>query len=123
MPTRTYWLGLFTGTTWKEFLDAGGQVSGFRESRWKIVQGIKPGDYLPCYLTRAQRFVGVLEVMSEPFKDTTPIWKDELFPCRFKTKIVFGLTPETAVPVETLKDTLSMLRASATRKRGRGTSA
>jgi hypothetical protein len=35
MATRNYWLDLFTGTTWKEFLDAGGEVSGFRESRWK----------------------------------------------------------------------------------------
>ena len=51
----------FTGTTWEEFLDAGGGVSDFRESRWKIVQGIKPGDYLLCCLTRVQRFAGVLE--------------------------------------------------------------
>lgn len=29
MATRTYWLDLFTGTTWKEFLDAGGEVSVF----------------------------------------------------------------------------------------------
>jgi hypothetical protein len=27
---RTYWLDLFTGTTWEEFLAAGGEVSGFR---------------------------------------------------------------------------------------------
>lgn len=27
MP-RNYWLDLFTGTTWKEFLKAGGKVSG-----------------------------------------------------------------------------------------------
>lgn len=110
MATRTYWLDLFTGTTWKEFLDAGGEISGFRESRWKTVQSIKPGDYLLCYLTRVSRFIGVLEVVSEPYRDTTPIWKDEAFPCRLKMKIVVGLTPETAVPVESLKDTLSVLK-------------
>ena len=32
---RSYWLDLFTGATWQEFLAAGGDVSGFRESRWK----------------------------------------------------------------------------------------
>jgi hypothetical protein len=52
---RTYWLDLFTGTTWKEFLAAGGEVSGFRERRWKTVQQMKPGDYLLCYLTGISR--------------------------------------------------------------------
>jgi hypothetical protein len=48
---RSYWLDLFTGTIWEEFLAAGGEVSGFRERRWKTVQQMKPGDYLLCYLT------------------------------------------------------------------------
>lgn len=53
MASRSYWLDLFTGTTWKEFVDAVAvQVSGFRESRWKTVQKMRPGDYLLCYLTR-----------------------------------------------------------------------
>jgi hypothetical protein len=51
MSARTYWLDLFTGVTWREFHDAGGTVSGFRESRWPTLQKIKAGDYLPCYLT------------------------------------------------------------------------
>jgi hypothetical protein len=82
MGETTYWLDLFTGTTWKEFLAAGGGVSGFRESQWKTVQKIKPGDYLLCYLTGISRFVAVLEVTSKPFKDTAEIWKDDVFPCR-----------------------------------------
>jgi hypothetical protein len=45
MP-QTYWLDLFTVETWKEFLDHGGDVTGFREKRWKTVQKIKHGDYL-----------------------------------------------------------------------------
>jgi hypothetical protein len=36
MP-QTYWLDLFTVQTWKEFLDHGGDVTGFREKRWKTV--------------------------------------------------------------------------------------
>jgi EVE domain len=69
---RSYWLDLFTGTTWEEFLAAGGEDSGFRERRWKTLQQMKPGDYLLCYLTGISRWIGVLEVVSEPFKDTTP---------------------------------------------------
>jgi predicted RNA-binding protein len=108
--TRNYWLDLFTGTTWEEFLSAGGEVSGFRERRWKAVQRIKPGDYLLCYLTGISRWIGVLEVVSEPFRDNTPIWKDEEFPCRVRVRPVATLTPETAVPVFELRDQLSVFQ-------------
>ena len=48
MP-QTYWLDLFTVENWQEFRDHGGDVTGFREKRWKTVQKIKHGDYLLCY--------------------------------------------------------------------------
>jgi predicted RNA-binding protein len=108
--TRSYWLDLFTGKTWQEFLEAGAKVSGFRERRWRTVQLIKPGDYLLCYLTGVSRFIGVLEVTSKPFKDTTPIWKDEVFPSRVQVRKVVSLTPETAVPIHHLKDRLTIFQ-------------
>jgi hypothetical protein len=40
----TYWLDLFTGKTWDEFLRAGGTVSGFRESRRRSVGQLRRGD-------------------------------------------------------------------------------
>lgn len=110
MANRNYWLDLFTGVTWKEFLDAGGNISGFRESRLSAVQKIKPGDYLLCYLTGVSRFIAVLEVVSSAFKDASPIWKDDHFPCRVKVKPVVVLDPETAVPVTELRRSLSMFR-------------
>jgi len=110
MANRNYWLDLFTGVTWKEFLAAGGETSGFRESRWATLQKIKPGDYLLCYLTGVSRFVAVLETISSPFKDSSPIWKDEDFPCRLKVKSVVTLNPEIAVPVMELRDRLSIFR-------------
>jgi predicted RNA-binding protein len=106
--TRNYWLDLFTGTTWKEFLDAGAEVSGFRERRWKTVQRMKPGDYLLCYLTGLSRFVAVLEVLSPAYWDETPIWRDAVFPCRVKVRVVVTLSPETAVPVLQLKHLLTI---------------
>jgi hypothetical protein len=76
---RSYWLDLFTGTTWEEFLAAGGEISGFRERRWKTVQQMKPDDYLLCYLTGISRWIGVLEVTADggasltiPGLDPTP---------------------------------------------------
>src|SRR6266699_3557420 len=107
MPLRNYWLDLFTGTTWNEFLDAGAKVSGFRESRWTTVQKIRKGDYLLCYLTGISRFIGVLEVESGPYKDDSVIWKDQTFPCRVRVRSLIDLKPETAVPVYDLRDKLS----------------
>ena len=110
MSDRNYWLDLFTGVTWDEFCSAGGACSGFRESRWSAVQKIKPGDYLLCYLTGVSRFIGVLEATSTAFRDTTPIWKDEDFPCRIKVKSIVKLSVATAVPVLELRNRLSMFR-------------
>lgn len=107
---RNYWLDLFTGTTWQEFLDAGAKVSGFRERRWKTIQRVKPGDYLLCYLTGVGRFVAVLEVVSAAFWDEHQIWKGAVFPCRVKVKVVVSLTPETAVPIRELKDVLTIFQ-------------
>jgi predicted RNA-binding protein len=71
---RTYWIDLFAIETWKEFLDHGGDVSGFSEKRRVTVERMKPGDYLLCYLTRVSRWVGMLEVTGGPFFDEAPIW-------------------------------------------------
>lgn len=105
---RGYWLDLFTGATWDEFRNAGSSVSGFRESRWKTVQKMAKGDYLLCYLTGVSRFIGILEVISEPFKKhERDIWHDEDFPCRIDVKPIAELDPETAIPVFELRDRLS----------------
>src|SRR5215216_4363993 len=69
-----YWLDLFTGTTWQEFLAAGANVSGFREVQRKITKRVQPGDMFLCYLTGVMRWVGALEVI-KPSTDQRPIWK------------------------------------------------
>ena len=40
---------------------------------------MKVGDYLVCYLTGVSRFIGVLEVVGDPYTDASPIWKDDAF--------------------------------------------
>lgn len=103
MGQRNYWLDLFTWTTWQEFLEAGGTVSGFRETRWAATQRIKVGDHLLCYLIGVSRFIGVLEVTKAAFKDTVPIWKTDSFPSRVGVKVLVKLTPETAIPISELR--------------------
>ena len=103
-----YWLDLFTGKTWEEFLKNGANVTGFREKRRKMAQKINAGDYLICYLTGLSRLIGILEVKSKCYFDKTPIWADEAFPCRFKVRAIYALDAKTAVPIQELKDKLSM---------------
>jgi len=102
-----YWLDLFTWTTWQEFLQAGGKVSGFRERRWRTVQRVKPGDLFLCYMTGISRFFAILEVTGKPYKDTIPIWSEVVFPARVPVRVVLTLEPQYAVPVKELSDRLS----------------
>ena len=110
---RGYWLNLCSGKTWQEFLDAGASVSGFRQARLSAVQRIQVGDYLLCYMTGVSRFVGVLEVTSPAYIDKSPIWHDEEFPCRVRVRLVCGLSPDTGVPILTLRDRLSIFHGLA----------
>lgn len=107
---RSYWLDLFTDKTWREFLKAGGSVSGFSALRWKTVKRIKPSDYLLCYLTGISRWIGILEVTGEPFQDSSTIWSEWDFPSRLPVRVVAALTPETAVPVVEMWDRLSIFK-------------
>jgi hypothetical protein len=65
-----------------------------------------------CYATGISRWIGLLEVTSEAFRDTAKVWKDESFPCRVKVKVIAKLTPETGVPVKEMKDQLSVFQTT-----------
>lgn len=108
---RRYWLDLFTGTTWAEFLRSGAAVSGFRETRWPSVKQLRQGDYLICYLTGLSRWIGVLEVTGEPFLDhKNRIWDLDQFPARVPVKLIAQLQPSTAVPILGMQEQLSIFK-------------
>ncbi len=106
-----YWLDLFTGTTWQEFQDAGSHVSGFRERRWRGAARIQPGDVFLCYMVGVKRWVGLLKVTSERFRDESVIFKEERFPVRFRVKPLVILSPEHGVPMAELRGELSFYPA------------
>ncbi len=97
-----YWLDLFTGTTWKQFRDAGANVSGFRDRMRNASARIKEGDVLLCYLTGVMRWVGALEVIGHS-SDTRAIWGDGEFPIRLDVKPLILLEPENGVPMTDLE--------------------
>src|SRR5207247_4426211 len=96
----TYWLNLFTGKTWREFQAAGAKATGFRDHVWSRSKGIKPGDIFLCYLVGVKRWVGLLEITSERFRDESRIYEEEVFPVRFTVKSLVILSPEHGVPME-----------------------
>jgi hypothetical protein len=110
----TYWLDLFTGTTWEEFKEYGASVSGFRKRMHNAVERIKPGDILLCYLTGVMRWVGALEVEGRS-RDKKSIWKFDEFPERLSVKSIVLLAPEHGVPMEDLEAKVDFYRSQADR--------
>lgn len=110
----SYWLDLFTGTTWKEFRDAGATISGFRKRRQKAVQSIEKGDILLAYLTGVMRWVGAFEVIG-PSKDTRTIWNIDEFPERLEVRPLILLDPEFGVPMEELQGKVDFFKEESDR--------
>ena len=95
-----YYLDLFTPETWAAFRKHGSNISGFREKQRKSAERIKPGDIFLCYLVRLSRWCGALEVASNSFTDTTPIFSDpDPFVVRFRIKPIIQLELEQSVPM------------------------
>ena len=110
-PARapSYFLGLFTVESWREFKRHGGQVMGFNDKKSKTVARLQPGDRILCYLSKVSAFVGVMEVAGPSYLDHTPIWSDGVFPVRLPVRIVTELPLVLAVPIHSLKGQLSFL--------------
>ncbi|MEM7494694.1 MAG: EVE domain-containing protein [Myxococcota bacterium] len=111
--TMTYWLHLFTGTTWKEFRQAGAAFTGFRQHHWQRARKVKPGDLFLCYMVGVKRWVGLLQVTGECYQDDKPIWGEEPFPVRIPVKPLALLTAETGVPMKQLEGQLSFFKKGA----------
>ncbi len=114
-----YWLDLFTGTTWREFREAGANVSGFRPRQVKTARRVLPGDVFLCYLTGVMRWVGALEIIG-PSSDAREIWKEQNFPVRFAVKPLVMLDPEHGVPMQELEGRVKFYTGAKDRGKFRG---
>jgi EVE domain len=96
-----YYLDLFSPDTHARFSASDRSVSGVRFRQRNVASRVKPGDKMLCYLTRLSRWVGVLQVTSTAYEDSTPIFADEddPFVVRFKVKPLVWLSPEQGLPI------------------------
>lgn len=96
-----YFLDLFSPETYEAFSHSNRTISGFRLRHQNVASRVKPGDKLICYMTKLSRWIGILEVQSERFRDDAPIFypADDPFVIRFKVKPVAWLPKEKAIPI------------------------
>ncbi len=95
-----YWLCITNEANWKVIKEK--NIWGVPERHKNTIAKVKPGDKLVIYLkqekindeVKPSRIVGIYEVVSEPFKDSTRIFSskgmrtNETFPWRVKIKPV-----------------------------------
>ena len=98
----TAFLDLFSPPTYQAFTDSDQTISGFRIRHRVAANRIAPGDQLLCYMTKLSRWVGILEVESTPYEDSTPLFypSEDPFIIRFKVKPLVWLPPEQAIPIK-----------------------
>jgi predicted RNA-binding protein len=96
-----YYLDLFSPETYETFTHSDRSVSGFRIRQENAASRIKVGDKLVCYMIKISRWIGILEVTSEYFKDSTPLFYpvDDPFVIRFHVKPLAWLPKEKAIPI------------------------
>jgi predicted RNA-binding protein len=92
---RSYWLTVWSLTTWREFLRAGGDVYGLPPRYQKQAMKLKIGDQLICYMKGRSEFFAVLEVASLPWWDNKQIWSEDIYPVRLRVRQV--LVPRNGV--------------------------
>ncbi len=96
-----YYLNLFSPETYEAFSRSDQSVSGFRERQRIAAARVDRGDRLICYVTRLSRWVGVLEVLTEPFEDSTPVFvpENDPFKIRFQVRKIAWLELDKAIPI------------------------
>jgi len=96
-----FYTDIFSPETYQAFERSTRDISGFRESEQAAASKLVPGDNLVCYMTKLSRWFGLLEVLSKPFVERTPIFyaADDPFVVRFRVRPVVWLPKDKAVPI------------------------
>ncbi|MEL7674015.1 MAG: hypothetical protein AAGU78_09780 [Chloroflexota bacterium] len=108
-----YLLNLSTPATYEIFTQTSRTISAYPASHEQQAKRVQIGDIFVCYLTKLSRWVGLLEVQSEYFIDTTPIYAlEDPYIIRFKVKPLVWLPRDLTIPIKEphVWDTLSFTR-------------
>jgi predicted RNA-binding protein len=112
-----YFIDLFSPETYEIFTKSDQNISGFRLRQEGAASRVEVGDKLICYMVKLSRWVGILEVTSTYFKDSSPLFHNSNDPyiIRFEVKPVVWLPKEKSIPIH---DDRVWNKLSFTKKRG-----
>jgi hypothetical protein len=96
-----YYIDLFSPETYETFSKSKQDISGFRQRQEGAANRIQVGDKLICYMTKFGRWIGILEVTSPYFKDSSPLFysSDDPYVIRFGVKPIVWLSKEKGIPI------------------------
>ncbi len=96
-----YYIDLFSPETYETFSKSKQDISGFRQRQEGAASRIQVGDKLICYMTKFGRWIGILEVTSPYFKDSSPLFysSDDPYVIRFGVKPIVWLSKEKGIPI------------------------
>jgi len=97
----SHFIDLFSPETYEAFTRSSRDISGFRLRHKQMAGKVKQGDVFVCYLTRLSRWFGLLEVISGPFIDSSPIFfpENDPFVVRFRVRPVVWLGIDMGIPI------------------------
>lgn len=111
-----YYLDLFSPETYEVFSHSDRSISGFRKRQQKTASRIKVGDKFICYMTKLSRWIGILEIVSPSYEDSSPLFlpDNDPFVIRFRVKPSVWLDKEHAIPIrdDNIWNTLSFTKNS-----------
>ena len=92
----SYYLDLFSPSTYDAFLRSDKSISGFRSRQYIAAVKVQPGDILICYLTKQSSWVAALRVTSPLFEDNTARFTtvEDPFVLRFRVEPLVLLNPD-----------------------------
>lgn len=118
------WIVVGSPDNFELMRERGFDVCGFKASRRRQSEEMRPGDRLVYYLTGVVQFGGIVEVTSEMFEDTSDFGlrskskPGEEYPFRIRTKPFLIPPPGQYVEVREVTDLLDKTRALGPQKLG-----
>lgn len=96
-----YFLDLFSPETHEAFTHTSKTLSGFRARHRAAAERVRAGDLFVCYVTKVSRWCGLLEVVSGPFLNDTPLYlpEDDPFLVRFEVRPRIWLPLDQSLPI------------------------
>ena len=105
-----YWSYPFSYKTWVQYRKNKRKVISINTREQDLLASIKQGDRIICFLATISRFIAVLEIEPSFKNHELPDSERNVTFGEIKTKILYSLTPDTALPIRNFYNKLSIFQ-------------